>query len=220
MPERIVLCTDCGQKNRVVRGQGTPRCGNCKKPLAIDGRDPNANILKILKWTVGIAVLGLVIYSSGDIFNNDPRVLQTQKKSTPPERVQSFTAPPVAAETGLITYTGGDPIAPLTIRTARGYNYFIRIVRAATGSRVMEVYIVGGETFEGELPLGSYEIRYASGTIWYGPALLFGPSTVYSKADRVFDFIQTEYSVRGYTIELIRQAGGNLHTSPIPENDF
>lgn len=215
MAERIVLCTDCGQKNRIGQGEGTPRCGNCKKPLAIDGRDPNVNFVRPLKWVAGIAVLGLIIYNA-----NDTGTRRTHTNSSPPENVQSFTAPPVVARTGVMTFAGGHAIAPLTIKTARGYDYFVRIVSATTGSRVMEVYIVGGDTFEGELPLGSYEIRYASGKTWYGPTLLFGPSTVYSKADRIFSFIQTTDSVNGYTIELIRQAGGNLRTSSIPANDF
>ena len=215
MAERIVLCTDCGQKNRIGQSKGTPRCGACKKPLAIDSHNPDTNIVRPLKWVAGLALLGLIIYHSD---SSDRR--QAPTNLSPPERVQKFTAQPVVAGTGVVSFTGEHAIAPLKIKTARGYNYFVRIVSATTESRVMEVYIIGGDKFNGKLPLGSYEIRYASGETWYGPTLLFGPTTAYSKANRIFNFVQTGNRVKGYTIELIRQPGGNLRTSSISANDF
>lgn len=79
----------------------------------------------------------------------------------------------------------------------------------------MTAYIVGGQYFETKMPLGTYEIRYASGDVWYGEKHLFGPSTSYAKADELFNFRYERGGYAGYTIELIMQAHGNLRTQSI-----
>jgi hypothetical protein len=70
------------------------------------------------------------------------------------------------------------------------------------------------------VPLGTYELRYASGKRWYGTQCLFGRQTVYSKAEKLFSFHVEDNRVVGYTIELILQAGGNLQTSQISREEF
>jgi len=105
-------------------------------------------------------------------------------------------------------FTNG--IAPYVVKVADYYNhqpagiYFIR----------------SGHSINVELPLGSYEIRYASGKIWYGLQYLFGPVTTYNKADKKFDFINTGDQVSGYTVELYTQVNGNLRSSGISPNEW
>lgn len=84
----------------------------------------------------------------------------------------------------------------------------------------MTVFVRGGATVEVEVPLGQFEIRYASGENWYGPQYLFGPDTGYSKAEEVFQFTNDGYQISGYTITLYSVAGGNLRTSRISGNSF
>ena len=111
-------------------------------------------------------------------------------------------------------------VAPLEVKTPYGdHNHVIKVVQAATKSTVVEVFARAGQTVNIDLPLGSYEIRYASGETWFGWDYLFGPETTYNKADKIFTFSDDGYQVSGYTVELILQPQGNLHTSGLrPEN--
>jgi hypothetical protein len=165
------------------------------------------------------------IFRSEDHDNGMPAIARAPRLVEMPWLAPQRQTPPASlvphfARTGVITSSGLMPMAPLQIRTRVGHDYFVRLVDAYSRGRVMEIYITGGDTFEGKVPLGNFEIRYASGPRWCGPVNLFGPETVYSKADRNFRFEEREGKVRGYTIELILQSGGNLRTSRIDKKDF
>ena len=110
--------------------------------------------------------------------------------------------------------------APLEIRTPAGEDYFIRLVPLNSKTPVMEAYIRGGSSLRVNVPLGTYTLKYATGDTWYGPALLFGKDTLYSKADADLDFRETREGYSGYTVELIKQRHGNLHTSSLSAGDF
>lgn len=109
-----------------------------------------------------------------------------------------------------------DGYSPIEIKTPRGSNYFIKVLDWNTSSTVLTAFIRSGETFETMLPIGVYEIRYASGQKWYGKPLLFGPNASYARCDDRFHFTATY----GHTIELIKQLGGNLETENLSEDEF
>ena len=113
------------------------------------------------------------------------------------------------------TYYDSSPLAPLTIKTSAGSHYFVKVVEWYSDKVFLTFFVRGGESVETLLPLGSYKIKYASGLKWYGEKYLFGPNTVYSFADKRLDFIQDTRGYSGYTIELIKQLNGNLHTKDI-----
>ncbi len=115
---------------------------------------------------------------------------------------------------------GQQAVAPLEIRTDSGSDYYVKVVNATNDNDTLAIYIHGGETVEVEVPLGSYEIRYASGNDWYGDKGLFGIKTSYNKADELFTFSDTGYQISGYTITLYQVANGNLQTKSIDESQF
>ena len=117
-------------------------------------------------------------------------------------------------------YTAGEPLAPLSINTAAGSNYFIKLVDRNTGAQVMTLFVRGGEWVETKVPLGNYELSYASGQDWYGEEHLFGAGTICAKADPEFRFYQDDTSIMGHTLSLIKQADGNLHTRRITAKEF
>jgi hypothetical protein len=119
-------------------------------------------------------------------------------------------------------YESHERVAPFEIRAAAGSHYLVKLVRVDTNAAALTVFVHGGKTVSIEVPLGRYEVRYASGTVWRGHEWLFGPEpeTVYSKADRVFDFHVSGTQVNGYTITLYAVPNGNLHTSKINALEF
>jgi hypothetical protein len=107
---------------------------------------------------------------------------------------------------------------PLTIRTRAGSgNFYVKLVERTNLTTPMIIFVQDGATAHDiSVPAGTYEMRYASGETWYGEDSLFGPNTSYSKADDDFTFGNGD----GYTVELYKQANGNLPTSSINKNNF
>jgi hypothetical protein len=118
-------------------------------------------------------------------------------------------------------YSMAEAVAPLTISTRQGTgHYFVKIVDWATDAPVLTVFVQSGQSVSTKVPLGSYKIKYAAGSQWYGQTYLFGPDTSYSMADKRFDFEETGNEVSGFTVELFLQPNGNLRTKRITPKDF
>jgi hypothetical protein len=116
--------------------------------------------------------------------------------------------------------TGREPVAPLEIVTQPGHDYYVKLVDRATGLDAVDIYVNGGRGMEVLIPLGSYEMRYASGQTWYVFPSLFWPKRACAKANSNFEFVIENGVYRGYTVELILQSNGNLRTSPIRPEQF
>jgi hypothetical protein len=94
------------------------------------------------------------------------------------------------------------------------------MVDAVTGDSKVVIFVLGGQRTEVMVPLGTYQIRYASGNTWYGENYLFGPETDYTKTDEDFAFRRTSNGYSGYTVTLYKVEHGNLSTTPIRPEDF
>jgi hypothetical protein len=116
--------------------------------------------------------------------------------------------------------TAGDLVAPLRINPTADASYLVKLVDVYSKSEAMTVFVRGGFPTEVKVPLGKFEIRYASGDKWFGYEHLFGPSTSYAKAEKTFEFRVTGNQVSGYTLTLYKVRDGNLHTSRIAARDF
>lgn len=117
-------------------------------------------------------------------------------------------------------FEGKEAVAPLEIESQAGSDYYVKVVNAANNVDTLAIYIRGGETIEVDVPLGNYEIRYASGNTWYGIDDRFGSETSFNKANEIFSFVQNNYQISGYTITLYQLVDGNLQTVSIDESEF
>ena len=133
----------------------------------------------------------------------------------------AWKALPLPANGAHWPYRSDDAIAPLAIETIGETDHFyVKVVHWYTKAPVATVFIRAGRSAEISLPLGSFEIRYATGSTWYGTEYLFGEDTAYSIADSRFDFKREGDRITGYTIQLYLQRDGNLGTKPIKATDF
>ena len=198
-------------------------CGSCRKELSIRGNKGSflsalfAIIINLwFVWVLGfIFIVAPYFEDSGKKTSNGS---STYKESRADK--QPFTAPPVQISHGIVAKNFVSGVAPLEIKTGAGNNYYIKIVNVSSNQTALIAYIVGGRRFEVEMPLGTYEIRYAAGNIWYGTQHYFGPDTAFSKANELFHFTFDGYRYSGYTVELILQAHGNLRTVHIDQSNF
>jgi len=109
-------------------------------------------------------------------------------------------------------------MAPLKIvPVSDSPNYY---VDRTSHALMLFFFIRSGEVLSTDVPVGQYELRYASGETWYGEEYRFGPDTGYRKADAQLDFEQEGNKVTGYTIELIKQIAGNLKEIEIKPSEF
>ena len=225
--DRIILCIECGQQNRLESGKAHPHavCGYCGEQLFPPGapRIPRKrNNTELWLW-LGFVTLGIVAAFTISVFY-DPPSEEAERADIPPRfnpPVAQFDEPPVPISTGLVrTHPRKERVAPFEVRTPSDGNYFVKLIDTLNQQEILAMYIEGGETFETKVPLGIFEMRYAVGDTWYGESHLFGPSTGYFRADEDFRFYEDSVTYYGHTVELIKQVGGNLGTDPIPPSEF
>lgn len=104
----------------------------------------------------------------------------------------------------------------LQVNTRPGSAYVLKVVDPWTGQTILSCYFPGGTTREIEVPSGTYEIRYATGSEWFDNVNLFGPSGHYAKAKGRFNFSEDS----GYELTLYSVPHGNLGTTSIRPQDF
>lgn len=167
---------------------------------------------------IGVAVAFLYFW----LTPSDPNTKKSSYNSQEKTVNQSFNQPEQALPfSGNVTsYSSQQKVAPLSINTSSGTNYLVKLKDAHTGNPVMTIFIRSGDSVEVLVPLGSYEITYASGKNWYGYDYLFGPETIYSKAESLFTFSDSGYQINGYTITLYSVSNGNLKTTNINSSRF
>ena len=152
--------------------------------------------------------------------------------STSGSMINSKPAPsrPVLVEASLpdngavINSLSGEREAPFEIRTRGTSHYLVKLQSQYSSNQAMTIFVQSGRTIDITVPLGRYELRFASGDKWYGYDKLFGPETAYSKGEGVMNFTKqstTEgYRVLGHTVTLYAVAGGNYKTSRIDASNF
>ncbi len=223
---RLVECSQCGAKNRIrsLSFNRTPICGRCHASLSEPTPIRFLRVALNHKYWILLAVIiggGFFfdrLYSSQTI----PGVTKTQSRALLASAGTRSEYSSISVNQGVHKrFTQAEMIAPLRIVTPVGpERYYVKLIDAFAGTTIVTFFIFGGQTFDTKVPLGTYLIKYAAGENWYGENYLFGSDTRYSEADKIFEFAEQGSQIGGYTVELIRQLGGNLRTKSIAANQF
>jgi len=181
------------------------------------------SVEKYKYWIIlGVIISGVVLMNEFKSSSTHPVGSRINSQDYSPPSRSRVSYPTVQVRQGVHQlFTSAELIAPFRIVTPSGAeSYYVKLADAFTGAVVITFFVYGGQSFETEVPLGTYRVKYATGSTWYGEDHLFGPDTSYSEADKTFQFSVKENQISGYTVELIRQRGGNLHTKLISANQF
>lgn len=139
-------------------------------------------------------------------------------------QARPFTpAQPLPYSGEVLSFTTAPRVAPFEIKATQGSHFLVKLVDAYGKDPVLTVFVRSGTTVNIDVPLGTYELRYAAGDVWYGYEAYpwhFGPDTAHSKADRTFKFEVVKNRVTGYTVTLYKVRHGNLPTRRINSSDF
>ena len=225
--KREVRCTnpECGALNRVpgYSIRRAPQCGKCHTKL------PEANAVRILRDLYGVRRFWLAIPALAFLAW---AILQPNSAKVGDKNIVSVSSPIVTTDAcagqaqprqGIYKWYGrawGDDVADFTITTAAGSNYFIKL-EDLSGRPARAFFVNGGSSISNKVPLGTFVLKYASGNSWCNERDLFGADTATNAADETFTFDQQpRYTPTHWTVELIRQPGGNLRTHAIPRSKF
>jgi hypothetical protein len=224
MKTREIRCRklNCKTLNRVPGCAVTKvaRCGKCQAAL------PELPVVRAIQQAyrfrrfAPVAVIPTVI-----LVASFPNWSMTTSDATSRRASVESCTPLYPSDGAYELYGGVSRIAPMTIRTAPGSNYFVKLQEVGNGRPVLAFFIHGGSTVTADVPLGSFVLKYATGATWCGAKKLFGPDTETFQADDIFSFTREfeedgSYSTSSWTVELIRQRNGNLRTSRIERSDF
>jgi hypothetical protein len=248
MANDVYLCFECGTKNRVsaTADRSRAKCAKCKADLFPEEasktsattrrpqtrqstttpsrRPPPEESTGKAKLIIGLVVAGIVVAFFVSNNESDRRSPSRTAASPTTQPVPTAPLPPAVFQAAGIMFnrTGVSGNHPFEIMTSPGSGYFVKLVDSATGVERVGIFVKGGQRIEVEVPAGQYHMRYASGETWRGMQHLFGPGsmTSYQASSDIFNFNLSGGYYRGYTVELIRQAGGNMDTRSISASSF
>lgn len=240
----IVECSECKKKNRInKRNFVTAKCGACGAPLELINKEtinnqkqnkrtnrqmsedepdtqtkirkPRFTFFNLFKFTASI----LIVLALFQVY--DKHFADVIEKKLP----HYINAPQTSARSyppnGEIRYLSNlENIAPLTIETSKNYNYLVKLQDIHVPQNIITIFITGGKTVATKIPLGSYELKYTTGTTWYGYDDYFGKYAAFSKADKILHFTRSSEQTHGHIVTLKATYNGNLSTSLINRSSF
>ena len=237
MPADIITCPNCSTRNRVPEGAGgKPVCSACWSPLKLMTVSPassrptpapsGAGDSGGKGWIWFLLVCGIVAGLAA--FNNSSNSTPSRPSApaNSPQAEAFKPAPSLLTPEPLINHgevsnlTGHSSVAPFRVVTSGSGYYLVKLVDRVTGRDAFYLFVHGGRTAEVDVPLGNYELRYASGTTWYGIEHLFGSETVYSKSPTPMNFTFDGHSYSGNSVTLYLVRDGNMRTQRIRKAEF
>ena len=147
----------------------------------------------------GWVVIGILIAASVVAIHFWFNSLKTNEKILPATKnipqIRPFSYPEQALPLNETTqwFTSDKQTAPFTVHGIPDLHCLVKLYDFNTQKPVMSVFVHKGSTVKVKIPLGTYELKYATGERWYGYDYLFGPSTVYItsaiKYSHIGDFV-------------------------------
>jgi len=120
-------------------------------------------------------------------------------------------------------YAKEELLAPLRINSSTSHA-FVKLTKVGSRIPVLTMFVRAGQSAETDAPLGTYEVKHATGQTRYGEEELFGPETDFNQAQTILHFKKIPtlegYEVSGSAITLYKVRNGNLDTKKIKKEDF
>ena len=152
---------------------------------------------------------------SETLATNDVNTLAAVAEDEPP-----LPTPLTGTVRFLNGYQSKPKYAPFEVSTPQGGGHHLIKLVDEQNDEVGTFFIREGDTLRVDVPLGTFELRYAFGENWYGVSKRFGPSTRYAMTDTPLQFAVEGNRASGNVVVLIKQIDGNLETHPISDDEF
>lgn len=140
--------------------------------------------------------------------------LRAMEQPTPPSGLHYFTSFLVRR------FDSPTGLPSLRVHAPGGLHYLLKLSDWTSDAEALAVFVRSGETVDVEIPFGTYRVRMAAGTTWYGDKIRFGPDTTYSQIDQPMTFSIEGGRLAGHQLELSLVRDGNLRPSRINADQF
>ncbi len=201
---------------------GTPGNQPIRKTVKRHREDHRPSITTLVALFLIIFIVGKLWLADNSLFSSfqRPEVRIPASNTNYSEPDQNMPALDLPSNGEVRYFQQAEAIAPFSIHTAPEVNYYIKLVDVETGKTAVTIFVWGDQSVETKVPLGTYELRYATGRDWYGEEKLFGAETIYVQADKRMTFYINGSQIMGHTVSLIKRIDGNLHTHNINPSQF
>lgn len=161
-------------------------------------------------------------YSSSSSASRYASTPSSSSRNTTVSQPNSNLTPQATPWHGKVFQVSGNQVAPFELKVPSGSsNYFVKLEDWNTGRTSIAFFVRGSSrSINIDVPIGTYRLKYASGTTWYGEDELFGQYTSYNQANSRMKFEVIGNQVSGHTVELIKRVNGNLRTSRLNSANF
>ncbi len=222
LPKRKMPMSPPSKQIPLGQYSGTPGNQPIRKTMKRHREDHRPSITTLVVLFLIIFIFGKLWSANNSLFSSFQRPelripASNTNYSEPDPNMPALDLPP----NGEVRYfQQAEAIAPFSIHTAPGVNYYVKLVDVETGKTAVTVCIWGGQSIKTKVPLGTYELRYATGRDWYGEEKLFGAETSCVQADKRLTFYRNGPQIMGCGVKLIKQIDGNLPTHDINPSKF
>jgi len=175
---------------------GAPLCPNCaikykeifyNTPINVVKSKIKKRISKSFKVILVVSVLIILLFSFY-VFGNGRLFTRLEFESFPPH-AQVFEFDEELFQTFITS--------PLILETDEHYAYFVKIIDQDDENTILSVFLYPNQTYEINIPVGSYRIEYMYGKRWENILTYFG-NTQNMLIDEELNFTQEN----GYSIKL------------------
>jgi hypothetical protein len=216
--KREIRCEDCGTLNRVrtYSFRQIPRCGNCHKPL------PEPFSIRVMRgpyrWRWYFARLAALASPLALIVTIGLWIGPSPNDPTAANVIACTPQPRPTVGDYLVT-DFSDRVAPFEVRTSSNLEYLIKLERVESTPHSLTFFVIGGQHFETDVPLGTYRLEYVAGKTWCGRSLLFGNQEA-QEGRKLLTFERTTNGYDGRTVTLYGVPHGNFAAKAIPKSAF
>ncbi len=139
-------------------------------------------------------------------------------------RTTAVTGRTLPSNGRLFTPPEPDAVGTFKVQAPDEAHAFVKLIDAASGRIAAAFFVRAGHSAQVEVPLGTYRLRYAAGTQWFGHACLFGRNTQFRRAEGRYP-IERWRSASGERItrqlvDLAAQLGRGPRTVRIRSREF
>jgi hypothetical protein len=234
----VTTCKSCGQKLRLPKA-GAYRCPKCKTVGHVEGAPFIGRTLARVKtsiqsiritsrnrdnFAVGFVIIAFILvlffFWKNNQASSAPSGAISAQAASAQQAVEKLEEKPLPRNGSLRISSGRDGVAPFKISTRSGAHNLVKLKNLDGSAETITVFVQDGRTVEVNVPIGSYELKIASGRKWYGYSKYFGREGSYSKAQDVLTFSYEENGISGHEISLYGVLNGNLKTHEMAPEDF
>lgn len=190
-------CDECGG----IVDQELRECKNCGKHFGNSKK-------KLMIGVAAVIVLVVVFLCAGINFLNGTTESPQTAGGNTPKNGQIIDLPPKGLTTSFFFRTGDSD-----------YYYFV-LVSKDTGDVEMSFFLHGNQNTNMPIPLGEYEIYYASGSEWFGEEVLFGEDTHYYKMRGAYKSAWAGMEPVNQTVDLHSASNDYVISDPIDAKNF